>query len=233
MYIKVIAILAVIGFIFLVVNRAIARFKYFNKVLINLGLCVFIDGFFCASYYIDKINNLLNDERALIYVLFVLITIFYTLSVIIINIIKAIKARKNGYYHTKTVIDKKDYLYLVFENRLNVYLKKKDYSGYIYKLKSRDYHDETVCKISKSLGVYVTNDDFRKIGEYRIVGEKDIVYHCYLVSINDDIKDDKFTTIDKRQLATLDLKKMDKQIVFRTILKEPFEIRINKKDLGE
>lgn len=230
MIVQIIASIAVVGLLYLIINRLIFNLKYINRGIINLAVAVVFGGVIFLAYYFDLKNNMYMNHYY--YLMFFFASIAIGLVLFIIYLIKSFKIR--GFRSSKVVKGPKEnkYIYLVFVKGLDVYLDK-NYKGVIVKIKDSDFHDEVIKATCKRIGAICSIDDARKIGEVILEDKINTVYHCYLVNLMDDLNNGEYIRVDKREITKINFTKLDKQIIFRTLLGEDFLIKIYKKEIGD
>ena len=232
MFLQVIASIATLGLIYLIINRIMRNLKHFTKSVINLGIGVILGGVIYLAYYLDTKNNMSLEPKY--YLLFFFGSIGWGLVCFVFYLIKAMTER--GTFHRGHIKSekKKEYLYVVFNRGLDVYLEKGKLKGIIIKIKEKDFHDEKILSLAKSYAVLTNSDNIKKIGEAIIIGDVNTVYHCYNVKLIDEVKESShLDKIDKRNITSIDFDKLDKQIIFRTLLEENFVIKFEKKEIGD
>ena len=116
----------------------------------------------------------------------------------------------------------------VNDQDIKVYLEKEKHHGIIYKMGNRDFHDEVIKKLNNKYNVSCFEENIEKIGEYTIKDKKDIIYHCYYIGINDKMVDDEYVSFDKKDVIRLDFEHIDRQIIFRILLREFFDVVVEK-----
>lgn len=233
MIIQIIASIAILGLIYLIINRIIKKLKYYTRSIINLiiGL-LFGLGFFLA-YYFDKKSGIMMQESY--YLILFATSLGFGLTIFLVFIIKEI--RLHGLRSKGTLnFDKKEYLYLVLAHNNDIFLEKNNNRGVIIKLGKRDFHDEAISEVAKKYNLFVTSSDYQRIGECSVVNDKEKVvalYHAYLIKLTSDIENNNFDKVSKLEITKLKFKKIDKQIIFRSLLEEEFCIKINKREVGD
>lgn len=225
-YILIIAPIAILGLLFLILNGIISScvFNYKKRAFINLvfGL-VFLVGFI-IMYVLDKKYEPLY--KPIVYFLFMLTTVFYTSVLFISLFIKGKRNRQKLFGRVKTILDKKEYLYLVCKYEDDIYLEKEKHHGFVIKLGSKDFHDDKIITFFRKYSLNITDENFIKIGEYCLKPKKgkDILYHCYLVKLPESLNILDYSPFNKREIINLDFDSLDKQIIFRILLQENFKI---------
>ena len=231
-YIQIIAGLAALGLIFLIINRIIRNLKFYTKSIINLGIGIVLGGGFYLAYYLDTSSGLLMNPTYYLVLFFASIGWGFVLFVIFL--VKQL-TMKNAFHRGHIKKEKKrEYLYIVYSNGLDVYLEKGKLNGIIVKVKEGDFHDVIIQNISKSYQVVTNSDNIKKIGEAILIDKTNTIFHCYSVKLIDKPNDNsKLDIYDKRNITSLNFNKLDKQVIFRTLLEENFVIKFEKKEIGE
>ena len=233
MIIQIIASIAVFGVIYFILNQAIKNLKYNTRSIINLSVGVVLGFVFYIALNIDRENKIMMP----LYYYYILFATSIGIGLILFVFFLVKDIRFHGFRVGQTkAFEKKEYLYLVYTHNLNIFLENKTNKGVIVKLNKRDFHDEKIKEISSKLNVFVSSNDYQKIGECIIINDKGkelIVYHAYLIKLVSDIDNSEYNKVDKREITKLSFKKIDKQIIFRSLLEEEFCIKINKKEVGD
>lgn len=210
--------IAALGLIFFIINRAFKNKGYRTKFLVNLFLGLSFLILFIISLIVDyKGGNILKFYYkhliliivSLGYCLFFTISIYKTIQVSNIRIIKKLRINKE-----------KNYLYILFKYQEGYLLKAKKeyYQGYSHKMKS-SFHDEAIEEAVKKLAPNYSSKAYK--GK---INSDDKVYFCYLVETNESLLG--FDQISMYDLINLKTSDFDKEVILSIILKENFNITI-------
>lgn len=226
-YIPIVTAIAVIGLLFLIFNNIITTYNYKKRAIYNLIFGLVLTLIFATSYILDYfVFKKVLDK--IIYFSFILVSVFYTSFLCSKYFRKGKMLRQNISGRVKTVLDKKEYLYIVYAHENEVYLEKEKHHGIVYKMDNRDFHDEVIKKLNNKYNVSCFEENIEKIGEYTIKDKKDIIYHCYYIGINDKMVNDEYVSFDKKDVIRLDFEHIDRQIIFRILLREFFDVVVEK-----
>lgn len=223
-YMIVLAAIASSGLLFLILNGIINTANFKKRALINFIFGGVLTTLYTVVFILDKQTTTIYTD--LEYLSFILSSLLYTLIISISQYIKGVNKRQRFTDKYKTVLDKKEYLYLLYRFENNVYLEKENHSGIVIKLGKRDFHDEKIIGESRKYSLIINEDDFEKIGEYIVKNKKgkDDVYHCYLVTLKEELKSMEYIPFDKKEIVNLDFSSIDRQIIFRILLQEKFKV---------
>ena len=233
-YLPIVASLAIMGVLFLIVNGIISTYNYKKRAVIVLIFGLILTLVFSSVYIIDlKLQENIDIDyitpNKMTYFSLIGASLLYTLILFIHFFKKGKYLRQNLTGRVKTILDKKEYLYLLYRYQDEIYLKKESNSGVVYKLGSKDFHDEVILKFANKFRTVVKVDNIEKIGEYTIKGKKDNVYYCYLITCDEKIESKDYLPFDRREVIKLDFTDLDRQIIFRILLREEFDVVVEEK----
>ncbi len=237
------AAILLIGLIFFIGNRAIHTANHKRKALYIgiFGLVIIV--FFGLGYFIEKYAylDLISANQDLI---FLIVTVVITVSFVTYDIIKGFSRREQFASFQKpkekqipTIKNKQQYLYFVFRYQDSFILREIEeknqpihYTGYVIKFpKGEFFHDEFSSKILEEM--HIDSKYAKKIGTATIHENKDQVYYCYVVDLENEFQDmTGFKTIKMQDLIHYSMNSFDKSILYRVILREDFDIEMEKEE---
>lgn len=232
-YLPIVASLAIIGVLFLILNGIVSTYNYKKRAVIMLIFGLVLTLIFTSVYIIDlKLQENINVDyitpNKLTYFSLIGVSLLYTIILFIHFYKKGKYLRQNFSGRVKTILDKKEYLYLLYRYQDNLYLEKEKHSGFIYKLGSKDFHDDVILKVASKFKTVVKADNMERIGTYTIKGEKDNVYYCYLITCDEKVDSKDYLAFDRRKVINLDFSNLDRQIIFRMLLREGFDVVVEE-----
>lgn len=143
-----------------------------------------------------------------------------------------------------TINDKHDYVYAIIKMGTSFLLKKdgESYTSIIERLKGNYlFHDDMIRHIIEE---YALESDIRQANMYKMVGclrvlgdannnkSFDETYYCYVISIDyisDKIKG--FEEVSEYDLLSYNMRNLDKQILYRTVMGTQFDVEVKEEDL--
>lgn len=211
-----------IGLIFFILNNALKNIRYKRRGITHLMLGFFLAGVFLFAFFRDyKGGPWINYYQ---YYLFILAPLVYGVSFAYYYLIhmrgrSIIRKKKNlsKYYF-------KDYLYLIYryENDICLVKKKEKYRGLIFKLKHGELHDSFIYNQNRKLGINC-RIDAKRIGKVTYK-EQRRTYHCYQVSLLEEQTIERLECVNAYQLVNMPMDEFDKEILYRMIIGEPFDL---------
>ncbi len=211
-----------LGLIFFIVNGIITTMNPKIRGLIHLIIGLFLTIVFSLAFYLDNYVYL-EAYSPFTYIVFGGSSLLYT---IIIPTTLFIKGNREGFsFKRKKLIyttQKKEHLYLVYKHGTQIFLK--DKKGIILHMKKTSFIDQMIEDYNRKLKLNVPEELIKKYGVVTITGKKKEIYYCYLIDINTDLNDFGITGYDKYELIHMDFEYFDKQIIFRLMLEEEFNI---------
>lgn len=225
---EIISKIIVMALIYLIINKAFNNFRYRTKYLILFIIGAIISGAFYLALVLDKGNH---QQSIYSYYTFIVVNAVVALHSLYKLIFKFRKNefQKYSYNNTKKVERTskalyKEFLYLLFEYKGEYLLKKtkQTYSGMKISLKRAYFHDEAISKVLSKY--HCESKEVTMYGEYTDTKNKEI-YYVYLISLTNDINPKKYEWFHFSKIRFLDLTDFDKEIIYRVLLKEKFEIK--------
>jgi hypothetical protein len=210
-----------IGLVFFIINGATKNTRYKTRGMVFLSLGFLISGVFIFAFFRDyKGGNWFSYYK---YYLFILMPLIYGISFAYYYCIhmrgrQIIKKRNlNKYYFT-------DYLYIIYRYGNDICLeKKKDkYQGLVYRLKSGDFHDSFIHNLNRRLKITVRYD-INKIGKVTYKSKRRTLY-CYEIKLLEKQDISRLECINAYQLVNMPMAEFDKEILYRLVLGEPFDL---------
>jgi hypothetical protein len=210
-----------IGLLYYIINGALKNIRYLTRGIVNLTVAFFLAGVFSFALWRDY----RGDAWLNYYIYFVFISV------------SLIYGAAYGYYLlryvrgsrrlSKRVISKyyfTDYLYVVYRYENNIYLqKKKDkFQGLVFRLKKTDYHDSYLHSLNNKLKI-TGRTDIYKIGKITDLRKRK-VYFCYVITLFEKQEIINLESINAYQLINVNQDDFDKEILYRIILGEHFDI---------
>lgn len=127
------------------------------------------------------------------------------------------KRNLSKYYFT-------EYLYIIYRHENDICLKnrKEKYHGLVYRLKNNEYHDSFIHKLNQRLKV-TGKIEINKLGKVTYKSKRK-TYFCYEITVYDSQEIKNLESVNAYQLVNLPLEQFDKEILYRLILREPFDI---------
>ncbi|MCK9536567.1 MAG: hypothetical protein M0R05_03075 [Bacilli bacterium] len=213
-----------IGLVFFILNSAIKTSKTKNKVWINLIVGLFLTSVFTIAFFVDYHDEpILNSLSNLLFIGF---SFLYALSC---SLYYFIIGYGNPFTSSRQLESKfyyQEFLYLLYRNGNDLYLKKDkngNYSGIVVKGKKTRFLEDILNDTNKQMQLNVTSDNVTKIGKLTIKNQKEI-YHCFSIEIS-TISDNKgLEKINAYQALNYQMTQLDKEILYRMIIKNNFDI---------
>jgi hypothetical protein len=218
---EIVSAILILGLIFYILNEALKSLKFKTRGMINLFVGLGLSAAFGITLWLDyRGDTLLNYYY---YFIFIGVALIYGLAYAY-YLIKFVRrtSRLN-----KRIISKyyfSDHLYVVYRFENNYYLqKKKDkYQGLILKLGKSDFHDSLLQSLNKRLQVAVRCDIY-KAGKYTLLTRRQ-AYYCYVINLLEQQDLPGLEMINAYQLINVNQDDFDKEILYRIILGEIFDI---------
>ncbi|HKM29330.1 MAG TPA: hypothetical protein VJZ51_01055 [Bacilli bacterium] len=211
-----------LGLILFIINSIITTINSKVRGLIHLIIGISLTLLFALAYFLDTYIFLVAYHPR-IYLMFGGTALLYT---IMIPITLFRKGSREGFSFKRKIslgiTDKKEYVYLVYKQGSQVFLKNKQ--GIVLKMKKTSFVDQMIGDINRKYNLKVPEELIKKYGVLTIINKKKEVYYCYLVDINVSLTNFGFSGYDKYVLVNMDLKRLDKQIIFRLMLEEEFNV---------
>lgn len=214
--------------IYLILNRALSNIRHRKRALIVFIVGVLLGGAFLLAYKLDLDSDTMFDKYDyLTYIainfVFAILSIIYTFTRYRHNEFLKYNNDKTRYSEAISRVHYKKYLYLVFEYK-NEYLLRKHketYSGMNIDLKKGNFHDVEINSVLKRYGVEESNVTL--YGEYADTTKKEI-YYAYLINLNKSIEIKKYESVYYSKIRFLEMSDFDKEIIYRILIKDKFEI---------
>ena len=211
-----------LGLLFFIINGMITTINPKIRGAIHLTIGLIFTILFVLAYFLDNYVYLIFYHPR-IYIMFAGSSLLYT---IIIPTRLFLKGNREGFsFKGKKIIyynDKNEYIYLVYKHGTQVFLK--DKKGIVLKMKKRSFADQMIEKCNRKYKLTVPEELIKKYGIVTITNKKKEVYHCYIIDINTDLNDFGFTNYNKYELVHMDFAYLDKQIIFRLMIEEEFNV---------
>lgn len=212
------------GLIFFILNNVIKRLKTKTKAWINVGVGVALSGLFGLALVVDFPESG-RDAR--------LFNITFMASVFTIALSYALYYFISGYgfafARTRDLESKfyyQEFVYLIFRHG-NVFYLKKDkngfYSGVVSKAKKSRFLEDVINELLQEMRVGISASAVTKVGKLTFREPKEI-YHCFYADgpVIDGLEG--FEEVNAYEAATLPMRELDKEIIFRIIIREKFDI---------
>lgn len=235
-----IAAFLLLGFFYFIIIRAINTKNYIRKsfYIFICGLVIFL--FFIGGIIFDVIKGLKFENILLSYFAFPIVSFLLMAFFTIFYFIKGYKYKqtfKSKYtYKTKqdlkpTIKNKKENLYIILKYNNNFLLKRNEekeevyYNGIVVKFPHNEFfHDELVTQYIEKNQLDVIS--YNQIGKATKREKDDIVYYCYKILLNTIPNISDLEEIDSYKLVSMNLKEMDKKIIFTSVVENDFDIEI-------
>jgi len=212
-----------VGLFFFILNNAIKNVRYKIKGFLNLGIGLLIALSFTIALLIDYEPGK-HWFAYYKYFLFILVALIYGVGFAYYYLWHMrgrplIQSKKtiSKYYFT-------DYLYIIFrhENDICLEYKNEKYRGLVFKLKSGEFHEPFIQNMNRKYGI-TGRAEIEKIGKATFKSERK-TYHCYQVTYfnEEELKD--LRCVNAYQLVNMPMDDFDKEILFRIIIGEPFNL---------
>ncbi|HHU55604.1 MAG TPA: hypothetical protein GXZ48_02785 [Acholeplasmataceae bacterium] len=219
--------LAVTVLIFFIINNAFSTHNYKRKALIFFltGLILLL-GMFIAHLF---------DRFVLDYKIFPARYFAFPIAVLIVTIfLVSINLYRGNKYHHKLkgyerqVNNEENYLYVLYQYKDYYYLYKNNdtLSGDVVKFSRNIYfHDQMINVRINQLKLNPKAVNY--IGKFSASEkQKDFVFFCYLVELNNDDHLEKFIKVDMYEIQNLKTLDFHKNIILRILIKEEFDIKL-------
>lgn len=240
------AAIILIGFIYFILVRAISTKNYKRKSLYMFIAGMVIVLFLVGGIVYDKLANkplYPNGKYDLAYFAFLIVASVFMLFFTIFYFVKGCTMRQRFKYgfgykevkvkQTPTVKEKKGYVYIIFKYNNNYLLKKEinkdnvaEYSSLTVKFTHNDFfHDDVIRHTIDDMNLNV--EHYSLVGTATKKDKKDDVYYCYVVDLNeknDSLND--YEEFDSYQILNINIKDMDKEILFTSIIQDDFKIEL-------
>lgn len=186
---------------------------------------------FVTATIIDYTQKIEANLGLFSYLLFIIVTFIYTLTLGLTNIIIGKRSyQRLSFKKVKPSINRNiaQHIYVVYKCGSKVILKKgkETASGFSAELdKSHLFKDERLIELNKKYHLNMLEDEFNEAGIVTVNGKKINLYYCYLIEIS-NITDALASEIvvDQYDLVTLPMTDFDKEIVLRILMREPFKL---------
>ncbi len=229
-YLPIIAALAIVGLLFLILSGIVSKYRYKARALVFLIFGLVLSLIFLGTYLIDVSMNKIQYSL-LHYYSFIGAPLLYTIILVPILFNKGRRHYERG-IKVKTILDKKDVLYILYDYNDCIYLNN-HHQGITYNLGKKDFHDDVIKKIANKYKSSIKEENIEKIGEYIIKGKKDTIYHCYYAKLDKELVQNDYSLYNKVEVVNLNFNNLDRQIIFRILLKENFKVEITEEEMKE
>ena len=212
-----------LGLLFFIVNGIITTINPKIRGAIHLTIGLVLTILFVLAYFLDNYIYTTPYYPLRIYIMFAGSSLLYT---IIIPTTLFVKGNREGFsFKRKKLIyttNKNEFLYLVYKQGTQVFLKNK--KGIVLKIKKTSFVDQMIEKCNQKYKLTIPEELIKKYGIVTITSKKKEVYHCYVIDVPTDLKDFGFTDYNKYELVHMDFDYLDKQIIFRLMIEEEFNV---------
>lgn len=215
----------VLGLIFFIFNRAIETSNYKRKAYYNLIFGIFILLILIAGFIYDLTKYSIN-QLPLTYFSFPSVLILLTTYQFISNFVKANKYHHNFSTFKNNIPKEVNYLYILYKYEDFFLLSKieSNYTGNITKFdKKVFFHDEMIDILIKRFNLDVFSKEL--IGTLRQNDKRNTNYYCYLIELNKLNGVESLNQINKYDITKIDMLPFDKNLIFRILVKDKFDIR--------
>lgn len=230
-----------IGFIYFVLIRAFNTKNYIRKsfYIFISGLIIFL--FLMGGMVFDFLNGLKLENVQMSYFAFPIVAFLFMSCFTVFYFVKGYKYKqtfKSKFtYKTKadnkpTIKNKKENLYIIFKYNNNFLLKKEQekeevyFKGIVIKFPHNEFfHDELVKEFIEKNNIDVIS--YNQIGKATKHEKNDVVYYCYKILLNAVPNIPDLQEIDSYKLLSMNLKEMDKKILFTSVVENEFDIDIS------
>ena len=230
LYEDIISKIVVMLLIYLILNRALGNLRYRVRALIVFLFGITLSGAFLLAYFLDKNAGTIFIVQELDYFVYIIVNLIFAFGSIIFTFTKyrkndfvKYKYEKTRYSDPTSTVHYKKFLYLVFEYK-NEYLFKKTketYSGINIALKNGNFHDVVISDFLKKHNS--TDSIVTLYGEYTDNTKRE-VYYVYLINLDKQIDLKKHEYVFYSRIRFLDMADFDKELIFRVLIKEKFNI---------
>ncbi|NLD27133.1 MAG: hypothetical protein GX661_07215 [Acholeplasmataceae bacterium] len=218
---EIFSAILILGLLFYILNEALKNLKYKIRGLINLIVSLVLSVAVGVTLWLDYRGGSLLQYYY--YFVFIGVALIYGFAYAYYQL----KYVRRTSRLNKRIISKyyfTDYLYVVYRFENNFYLQKnKDkYQGIVLKLGKSDFHDSMLLNLNKRLQIS-KRFDINKVGKYteRL---KRKVYYCYVIDLLEQEDISGLEMINAYNLINVNQNDFDKEILYRIILGEVFDI---------
>lgn len=230
-----------IGFFYFILIRAFNTKNYKRKSLYIFisGMIIFL--FIMGGMIYDIVKGLDFKNVQIGYFAFPIVSFIFMLFFTIFYYVKGYKARqrfKSNFGkpmksdNKPTIKNKKENVYIILKYNNNFLLNKVEendeifYKGIIIKFPHNEFfHDELVKEFIEKNELDVIS--YTQIGKATKREKNDIVYYCYKILLNSfPSKLNDLEEVDSYKLVSMNLKDMDKKIIFTSVVENGFDIEI-------
>jgi hypothetical protein len=211
-----------LGLLFIIINGAIRNLHYRTKALLNLFVGLILSGIFIAALIYDYTGGLWTDYLS--YWIYIGVSLVYAISLGF----RAFRFRKPR--NRSSVHSYREYLFLLYRCGTEIYLenKKDQYQGIIVRMKDNNFQDEMIKSLNERFLVNrfgSTEADVTCLGKVTIHKKREI-YHCYIAELKKETAIEGLEKINAYQVQNLLMDELNRQIVYRMILRDPFTIEL-------
>lgn len=211
-----------LGLLFIIINGAIRNLSYRSKALLNLLVGLVLSGIFMAALIYDNHGGLWTDY--LVYWIYIGVSLTYALALGF----RAFRFRKPE--NRSSVHSYREYLFLLYRFGTEIYLevKKEQYQGIVVRMKERDFPEEMIKSLNEH---YLTNRfgsteaDVTRLGKVT-VSKKRETYYCYTAELKKETAIEGLVKINAFRIPNLSMDTLNRQIIYRMILRDPFTIEL-------
>ncbi|HEY8395843.1 MAG TPA: hypothetical protein VIK96_03605 [Bacilli bacterium] len=212
-----------IGLVFFILNGAINNVRYKRRGIINLCVGFLLSAAFVVAFIFDYKEG----EHWLTYYnyyLFILMPLVYGIILAYYFMLHMrgrplIMSKKNisKYYFT-------DYLYVIYryENDICLEQKNEKYRGIVCKIKGGEFHETCIHNLNRKFDIK-GRIEIDKIGKVTYKTERK-TYHCYQIRLSEPQAIKRLQAVNAYQLVNMPMGDFDKEILFRLIVGERFDI---------
>ncbi|MGB3997372.1 MAG: hypothetical protein WBL36_02780 [Bacilli bacterium] len=212
------------GLIFFILNKAIKMLKIISKAWINISVGLLFAIVFGLSLLVDYRND--NRDGLFFNIMFLAFALVFAISYALYyfisrygNIFASGRNLESKHYY-------RDFVYLVYRHGNLLYLKKDKsgfYGGVVSRAKKSRFLEDVIDDLIKETRVNISPGEINRLGKITIKNRK-AIYHCFYAKIPAVIDLNGFEEINVYDAAQYPMKELDKEIIYRVIINEKFDI---------
>lgn len=210
-----------IGLFYFILNRALSSLRHKTRGLINLIVGLILTGGLVWGFAADYQGGTIFEYPT--HLFFIGSSFLYWVSISLYLLLYRValfsknKTTSQAYFQ--------EYLYVIGRNGQDLYLfeDKQKYHGLLLRLKKTDFHDEAIRNFERKNNLCVVKEEEVIRGKITFTKQKKI-YHCYMFTIKEGNVLTKTHLVPGLKLGEYPIDDLDREIIMRLMLKEPFDI---------
>ena len=223
-----------IGLIFFIVYGILRNnFNYVLRSFVFFVVGGSLTFLFTLSMILDYILGTFADLSWFGYLVFILVSLLYTCVLGFYNLAKGkTRYQRLSFKKNKPSVNRdiNQYVYVVYKCGNEIILEKdKDLvKGFCINMdKKHLFKDEIITGLNQKYNVRPLDEENSEVGVVTVNGKKPDIYYCYLIEIYeipDELKEKAI--VNNYEIINQAMNDLDKQIILRTLMREPFKLFI-------